>query len=192
MLKDLFVLNQKSSFTISILIMNYNSTIRQKTGLCDCCGRQSPLIAGKCPYCYKSHRNKINSEKRKKTDKELGVPELDNGWFLERRKAMTGICQCGCGKKSSKDDEKWFRASCCHIFPKAHFLSVANHPLNFVERNFWEGCHAQMDNRSIEKWVEFEDWGDIKTKVRIMEPNLTPEEKGRKFYSILMKLVNEQ
>lgn len=191
MLKHLFVLNQKSSFTASILIMNYNSTIQKKIGICDKCGKKSVLTAGKCPYCYRAHRYTVNMGKRKSSDSELGVPQFDNGWFLERRKEMTGVCQCGCGAKSSKNDEKWFRACCCHIFPKAYFPSVANHPLNFVERAFWGGCHSFMDDGSVERWVNFEDWQDIKSKVIQMEPHLTQQERSRKFYSTLMKMVNE-
>lgn len=118
-------------------------------------------------------------------------------WFRLVREKLTGWCQCGCGEKSSKNDyknlegkiESHFRSSISHIFPKKDFHSVKYHLENYVERNFWLGCHTQMDNTSIERWVNFADWDNIKRKFHILEPLLTDEEKTYKFYSQLKTLV---
>jgi len=114
---------------------------------------------------------------------------LKEKWFKNRRGEMVGICQCGCAKPSSKNDDKNFRSSCCHIFPKRLFPSVQFHKLNCVERNFWDGCHSNMDNRSMDLWVNFADWDDIKEKFHNLAPLLTEEERATKFYTHLEKLI---
>jgi hypothetical protein len=63
--------------------------------------------------------------------------------------------------------------------------------LNYVERAFWGGCHGNMDDRSMDKWVGMADWDDIKTKFERLVPYLTLEEKATKFFSHLERLVNE-
>lgn len=122
--------------------------------------------------------------------------ELRNGddtllqkWFKIIRKKLTGICQCGCKKKSQKDDELYFRNSCCHIFPKRDFPSVMYHQLNYVERAFWGGCHSVMDDTSMDRWPEMADWNDIKEKFHELAPLLTDEERTKKFYTHLESLI---
>lgn len=110
-------------------------------------------------------------------------------WFRERRKEMTGKCQCGCGKWSSKYDDKYFKHSCSHVFPKSKFPSIATHPHNFVERAFWGGCHTNMDEQSMDKWVYFADWENIKEIFHELAPLLTDEERATKFYTHFEKLI---
>lgn len=112
-------------------------------------------------------------------------------WFLDVREKLTGFCQCGCGNKSQKNDDKYFRHSCCHIFPKSKFPSVATHPLNYVERSFWGGCHSVLDDTSMDRWVNMADWQDIRQKFMILAPLLTKEERCSKFYTHLNTLVLE-
>ncbi len=141
------------------------------------------------------------SDKKKATmaadKKERGEEDTKlEKWFKARRKEMVGVCQCGCARKSSKNDESNFRSSCAHIFPKANFESVKYHPLNFVERNVWadkngSSCHTNMDTQGLDKWPNFADWDDIKEKVKEMIPLLTQEERATKFYNHLEKLVYE-
>lgn len=133
------------------------------------------------------------SEKKKKELKEAkdvvtGETELD-AFFERNRKRMVGVCQCGCARKSSKNEDKHYRASIAHIFPKRIFKSIACNDYNWVERNFWEGCHTNMDNKSIEEWVNMADWDDIKEKFYQLAPLFTDEEKKTKFYSLFEKLV---
>lgn len=136
------------------------------------------------------------SEKKKAAvaeEKELrgDADTLKENWFKARRKEMTGICQCGCAEKSSKKDDTYFRHSLAHIFPKKDFESVMYHPLNYVERAFFGGCHGNMDNKSMELWPNMADWEEIKAKFRMLAPLLTAKEKAFKFYTQLEKLVND-
>lgn len=112
-------------------------------------------------------------------------------WFQARRREMTGVCQCGCASKSSKHEDQHFRSSIAHIFPQRLFPSVQFHPLNWVERNFWDGHHTNMDNRSMNLWVNFADWDDIKAKFHQLSKLITKDERVTKFYTQLEKLVNE-
>lgn len=120
---------------------------------------------------------------------------LKEQWFKARRAEMTGICACGCYEPSQKHDNIWFRSSAAHIFPKNDFESIMYHPLNWVERRFWAGihgtnaCHTVMDEGGLDRWPNMEDWEDIKMKFHILSPLLTPEEKVKKFYTRLEKLV---
>lgn len=126
-------------------------------------------------------------------------PEKDykETWFKNTRKKLTGICQCGCGNPSSKNDfigldgkiQSYFRSSCCHIFPKSKFPSIQYHPLNYVERAFWGGCHSFMDDTSMDRWINMADFDDIKTKFYILAPLLTDDERASKFYTRLESLV---
>jgi hypothetical protein len=83
------------------------------------------------------------------------------GWYQARRKEMTGYCECGCGRTSSKKDDENFRASIAHIVPKSKCRSVATHPLNWVEMNFWDGCHSNMDEMGSDRWPNMACWPTI-------------------------------
>jgi hypothetical protein len=131
-------------------------------------------------------------KKERMSDEKMalgGNDTLKENWFKARRKEMVGTCQCGCAKPSQKKDNMYFRHSAAHIFPKSAFESVMYHPLNFVERAFFGGCHSVMDDTSIERWPNMADWEDIKEKFYILAPLLTDEERGKKFYQLLEKLV---
>lgn len=134
------------------------------------------------------------SDKKKAEDaekkKELaGEDTLKEKWFKARRREMVGTCQCGCGQPSQKKDDMYFRHSASHIFPKATFESVMYHPLNWVERRFWGGCHTNMDEQGLDKWPGMADWDDIKAKFHELAPLLTNEERTKKFYTHLEKLI---
>jgi hypothetical protein len=158
----------------------------------------------------KAGQHKAEREQKKRDNAKKGMPvesektkaakaaakkELDGEdpakekWFRARRREMTGTCQCGCARSSSKNDDENFRCSIAHILPKAGFPSVALHPLNWVERNFWNGCHANMDNMGVDRWPNFADWDDIKERFKELAPLLTDEERAKKFYQKLEKLV---
>lgn len=132
------------------------------------------------------------SLKRIKQDKldrvNGGYNEMDL-WFKNTRKKLSAFCKCGCNLASSKNDDKYFKFSCCHIFPKSKFDSIKTHPVNFVERAFWGGCHSVMDDTSIDRWVDFSDWNDIVEKFYILAPLLTDKERATKFYTHLEKLI---
>lgn len=130
-----------------------------------------------------AHENKLldNTAKREYERKEQ--------WFSIVRKRLTGTCQCGCNKPSSKYDDKNFRSSCSHLFPKNRFKSIQYHPNNFVERNFWDGCHQNLDNQGMDKWPLMADWEVIKEKFHELAPLLTDQERANKFYTTLEKLI---
>ena len=139
---------------------------------------------------------KVSEKRKKKLEEEKAARGEDDTiiekWFKARRRELVGVCQCGCARKSSKHEDDHFRASIAHIFPKAIFESVKYHPLNWVERNFWKGCHSNMDNRSLDKWPMFADWEDIKERFHTLAPLLTDEERSHKFYSHLEKLIYDR
>ncbi len=131
---------------------------------------------------------KVSEKRKQELAKVSGDSEMD--LFFERnRKKMTGICQCGCGQKSQKNDDTFYRGSICHIFPKRIFKSIADNDYNWVERTMFGGCHSQMDDSSIAKWVNFVDWEDIKERFHILAPLLTDAERKTKFYHNLEKLI---
>jgi len=134
-------------------------------------------------------------QENKEAKKVLGEDEtIKEKWFKNRRKEMTGQCCCGCGEKSSKYDDKNFRSSICHIFPQRIFKSVQFHHLNWVERKFWatkdsSACHSIMDDTSMDKWKNMEDFDNIIEKFHILAPLLTDEERKTKFYTHLENLI---
>lgn len=132
------------------------------------------------------------SEKRKQKLKEqagnMKVNKMDK-FFEDARKKMQGICGCGCGEKSQKHDDTFYRHCICHIFPKSIFESIADHPLNWVERTFWGGHHTNFDEQGMDRWPMYEDWEIIKNRFHVLAPLLTEEERGNKFYHRLEELV---
>lgn len=143
---------------------------------------------------YTLRKVSLKKAEQQKAEKDLlnGDDTLLQKWFKIIRKKLVGICQCGCGQKSQKDDELYFRNSCCHIFPKRDFPSVMYHPLNYVERRFWGGCHSVMDDTSMDRWPGMADWDDIVEKFHILASLLTDEERAKKFYTHLEKLVYQK
>lgn len=156
--------------------------------------RQEHIFTGRPPKEKKVYKlNKISPQKAEQ-NKQLALSKGDGDgekdrWFSARRKELTGTCQCGCARKSSKHEDDFFRSSCCHIFPQRLFASIQLHPLNCVERNFWDGCHTNMDNKSMDLWPKFADWDDIKERFYMLAPLLTDEERAKKFYKHLEKLI---
>lgn len=184
-----------------------------KIGLCECGNMGNGRKVGKvfmCMRCYNVKkgeeavmkaverqkrgtaliyaRNKLRQTERISPDQEKQLQLLDN-FFKDMRKKMTGTCACGCNKPSSKLDNKYYKYSISHIFPKRTFKSISTHKLNWVERAFWGGCHSRMDDTSLDNWTSFADWENIKEKFHELAPLLTDEERATKFYIHLEKLV---
>lgn len=143
----------------------------------------------KKPYSIPRVSKKRAAQSEIEKQMRNGEDTLLQKWFKIIRKKLTGFCQCGCKKESQKDDELYFRNSCCHIFPKRDFPSVMYHPLNYVERAFWGGCHSVMDDTSMDRWPEFADWEDIKNKFHVLAELLTDEERTKKFYTHIESLI---
>lgn len=144
------------------------------------------------PKKKKYYRIPPKSQKKIQQENESKISGADQkleNWFIDRRADLTGYCQCGCGEPSQKDDDKFYKGCCCHIFPKSLFKSVMYHPMNYVERRMFGGCHSNMDNRSIFLWPNMQDWEDIKRKYYILEPLLTEKERKKKFYRLFKEIV---
>lgn len=135
-------------------------------------------------------RNLINTDENKLVENKAKFEfEQKEKWFNIIRKKLTGTCQCGCDKPSSKYDDKNFRSSCCHLFPKRIFKSIQYHPNNYIERAFFGGCHTNLDEQGMDRWPKMADWELIKEKFHELAPLLTDEERSNKFYLILESLI---
>lgn len=142
------------------------------------------------PIAKESEKTKVKKAAEKKA--RCGDDTFKETWFKARRREMVGVCQCGCGQPSQKHSDEHYRGSAAHIFPKSEkdgFPSVALHPLNWVERAQFGGCHDNMDQGGMDKWPMMADWLDIKERFHILAPLLTEEERKKKFYTRLEALV---
>lgn len=113
-------------------------------------------------------------------------------WFQDRRKEMTGFCQCGCNNPSSKNDDKHFRSSCCHVMAKKHFKSIALHPENCIELAFFGGCHTTLDDMGYAHCKNTKPilWAIVVRKFKILYPLIEPKE--HKFIPNVLLLELEQ
>lgn len=128
------------------------------------------------------------TSKKRRAVIAAGDDELDK-WFDECRAKMTGRC-VNCGRRSSRDDNKYFKFSIAHILPKAYFESVKTHSDNWIEICFWgEGsCHTNMDNKMLDL-VDMACWDEIVIKFQKMYPSIAKEERKR-IPEILLQYIN--
>lgn len=140
------------------------------------------------PIAKKSAKKILEEKEQKESG---GDGEMDK-FFERNRKKMVGVCQCGCSQKSQKNDDTFYRGSISHVFPKRIFKSIATNDLNWVERAMFGGCHSVMDDTSMDRWVNFADWEDIKERFHELAPLLTDEERATKFYTHLEKLIYQK
>lgn len=127
----------------------------------------------KIPKVSPKRAAKIKEERAQR--KAAGGNELDR-WFIARRKGMTGICQ-HCGGKSTKDDDKYFKFSICHILPKRIFKSVATHPDNWIELcYFGDSCHTNMDNATLDL-IDMNCFDTIIERFVKIYPHIAPSER---------------
>lgn len=154
--------------------------------------RQQHINSGRpLPQKKKYFLNKVSPKRAAKLadQKEAGTDSGLDKFFERNRKKMIGVCQCGCARKSSKNEDDHYRSSISHIFPKRIFKSIVTNDYNWVERNFWDGCHSNMDNKSMTLWPMYADWEDIKEKFYVLAQILTEQERATKFYHNLEKLI---
>lgn len=156
--------------------------------------RRQHILDGRPPAPQKKYVIPAVSKKRQKQQQEQKAASPAAGdelkaWYDARRIELTGTCQCGCGQPSQKDNDKYFRGSICHVFPKSIFTSVKTHPVNFIERAVFGGCHNNLDERGMQYWPNMADFEDIKARFFILEKLLTSAEKKHKFYTTLRALI---
>ena len=120
-----------------------------KIGKCIDCAPDAPakpLIAKRCEFHYKTHRNKVNAGKKHNVEKKAFKKDL-NVYFASQILQIPATCEnCGCDIRWQR--EKHPRMLVAHILPKRKsggFPSVATHPLNRVF--LCPDCHTQMDNK---------------------------------------------
>jgi hypothetical protein len=170
--------------------MNYNSTIRQKTGVCVDCPEGSSeqlLIAGRCPAHYWKHRQQVNAAKgtkptstrfpdyRARTGLKTNRIEGLSDWYEQRRTEMTGIC-VETGLPSCATNDAFFIFSIAHILPKEHFPSIATHPLNWMELSI--EAHTRYD-RNWMTATKMKCFALAKEKFKKFEPFIAQEERRR-------------
>lgn len=116
--------------------MTFNSTIKQKIGECNQCGRTAPLTKGQCTYCYwgnirmKSVAKQQEREVAKGEDLSTLINDLDliySRYIRLKASDLYGFCECvTCGKR---DDYK--NMQCGHFIPRQHlytrFLEINTH-----------------------------------------------------------------
>jgi hypothetical protein len=100
-------------------------------------------------------------------------------WFIDRRLEMTGVCACGCGKSTSRNDNENYKSSLAHVLAKKLFHSIATHPANCIELNFWDGCHTTFDNMGYEHCYRTKPvlWAIVVRKFKILYPHIAPSER---------------
>lgn len=108
--------------------MAYNSTIRQKTGNCEICGKPGPLTKKRCHSCYWGNikmKSVIRQQEREvKEDKSLSslIEDLDTVFSqyirLKEADSNKGVACYTCGKK---DHWKYMDAS--HFIPRSHMYT---------------------------------------------------------------------
>lgn len=136
---------------------------------------------------YEKYKDSLNNSKPQKEESVIEKPEKQNQskweagkkqWFADRRKEMNGFCDCGCGKRSSKDSNKYFIFSCCHVLPKKNFDSISLHPENCIELAFFGGCHTTLDDMGYEYCKQKKPilWDIIVRKFKILYPLIATNE----------------
>lgn len=180
--------------------MAYNSTIRQRIGECEQCGKEAPLTKKKCPQCYwngirmksvaKQQEREIKPPKLKSEAKISSSAELDR-WFKQRRSEMCGFCD-NCGKPSCKNSDKYYKFSIAHILPKAYVKSVATHEKNWLELCFWgeNSCHSNYDSGMLDL-LEMNCFSLIIEKMAKVYPDIAKNEK-RRVPSVLLEYIKTE
>lgn len=170
------------------------STILKKIGKCRLCPPDSGdkyLIAGLCQFHYKNEqskkylerqkeRNKIRFLQNSPVNKEVAIKNIDlNQWYKRQRKYMTGKC-CNCNNPSSKDNEKYWRWSIAHVFPKNIFKSVATNDENWIELCI--ECHTLFDS-NLETASEMKCFLLAAQKFYLFHDKITENHKYKNLFS---------
>lgn len=130
----------------------------------------------------KKSEKKIAEEKEEKLS---GTDATMDRWHEEQRERATGIC-IFCGGKTEKFNDKTYRNSNAHLFPKRKnlFPSIKLRPENCIELCYYENsCHKNFDDHMITfEMIKSEypsAWKIICEKTKILYPFMTMQEKNR-------------
>lgn len=127
---------------------------------------------------------KVSAKKKDAMGGERFVVDLELAIFYnDARIEMMNDCDCGCGNKTNKHNDKLFRWSICHIFPKRAnmYPSIAKHPLNWVELASYGDCHNTFDGANGYEWAKTKKflWRKIIERSKILYQLMTPQEKNK-------------
>jgi len=166
-----------------------------KTGDCSICSARDTAVRkrGKELFCLACVRKMDTKRQLAKQREKIQVRGLINysqsknlipkgtgelqRWFEDRHKEMKGNCQ-HCGGKTEKN-RSTYKCSIAHIFPKAHFKSVATHPDNWLELCFYGiSCHTNLDNYALDI-SELSCFDEVIRKVVAIYPSIAKEERRR-------------
>ena len=160
---------------------------KTKTGDCSLCDAKNTMVVKRAKdlYCLKCSKKQKQSVTKNRIIVTKSNGELQR-WFDDRHKEMKGICS-HCGKKSQKGTPL-YKCSVAHILPKAHFKSIATHPLNWIELCFYEdSCHTNFDNYMLDI-TELNCFDEVIEKFIAMYPDIAPEER-RRIPGVLLEYV---
>jgi hypothetical protein len=158
--------------------MGFNSTIRDKIGICSQCPPDAPpkkLIAGLCASYHYPLKIKLKSrDKIMERDAEK-KNELDI-WY-DARAAQILM------KPYDWEDGTWiapqdYRNATAHVLPKSLFPSIATHPMNWLLLSPRTGAHSKYDS----DWVSaqlMKVWPIAVERFKILYPHISKEERRR-------------
>lgn len=71
--------------------------------------------------------------------------------------------------------DRFFRAACCHIFPKSIFPSVATHPMNYLILSASNGSHDKTHR--LDTFCKMGVWKEAVDRFKEFEPFITESHK---------------
>lgn len=178
----------------------YNSTIKRKTCKCGC-GKYPTLSFGGYFASHAPQEIKDNVlSKRKRTviarnarNKVRGlipkdkVNNLQELWFVKIIAEIRDNPYCwetgdripdsyfDFKKGDHVKTDRFFRAACCHIFPKSIFPSVATHPSNYLILSASNGSHDKTHR--LDTFCKMGIWKEACDRFKEFEPYITETHK---------------
>jgi hypothetical protein len=127
---------------------------------------------------------KVSKKKKAENNGQRFVVDAElEKFYDDARVEMLNDCDCGCGNKTNKHNDKLFRWSICHIFPKRAnmYPSIAKHPLNWVELASYGDCHNTFDGASGYEWAKTKPflWRKIIERSKILYQVMNEREKNK-------------
>ena len=140
---------------------------------------------------------KISKKKKEANNGERFVVDVELELFYNNARAeMLNDCDCGCGNKTNKHNDRLFRWSICHIFPKRPnmFPSIAKHHLNWVELASYGDCHNKFDASNGYEWAKAKPylWRKIIERSKVLYAAMNEREKNKVPDIILKEILNER
>ena len=162
--------------------------MKAKKGKCVDCPSGTPekyLIAKRCEFHYKLHRNKVNAGKKHNVEKREYKKEL-NVFFASQILQIPPCCE-ECGDDIRYWREKNPRMLVAHILPKrpnGGFPSVATHPLNRVF--LCPDCHTNMDLKGKDFVKKMKTYPLMVERLKTFYPSIKEKHLISKFFDIFV------